>query len=88
MGNDMNNLFWYEGKTVALVVSGRKYDSGLIIEADGLRTIKIPKGERLAPVMYHGKPYPRTRAIRAYRKVCKLPGTTKGSRKLFRRMAA
>ena len=85
---DMNNIVWYHNRTVAIATEGRKFLHGFVIEADGLHPIKIAKGTRLTEVLHKGEPYPKSRALRHYRRLAKLGGTTKTARKLLRRWAA
>lgn len=79
-------FYWHDTRTVAIAIEGRRYDTALVIEADGLKTQRIPKGAKLRPLTYKGKPYPKRKAIAHYRRIAKLPGTTKGAKKLLRRI--
>ena len=79
------SIYWYEGRPVAIAVEGRKHLQAIAQEADGLRVIKIPRGTRLKPVLYHGRPYPKRRASGHYGRLVRLPGTTKQARKLLKR---
>ena len=80
-------IYWHENRTLAIVKEGRKYAHGLSLEADRLRVVRVPTGVELPPVLYHGKPYPITRAVKHYRPLARSPETSKAARRLFREFA-
>ena len=51
-------VYWFHNRTFIVGTVGHKYLTGLVIEGDGLHTLKVPVTEKLAPAMYHGQPYP------------------------------
>lgn len=60
--------YWEHGRTFVPVVIGRKHITGLVIEADGFHTYKLPLSERLPTVQYRGQDYPTRRLLAFLRK--------------------
>ena len=73
------NVYWLQGRTFIMAKEGRKFITGLVIEADGLHTHKIPAREQLKPVQFHGGEYP-ARKVRGWLR--KMKPATKGARQL------
>ena len=81
----MTNVYWVDSKVFIEVKSGRKYLTGLIIEADGWHMKKVPIDEPRRPVLYKGKPYP-ARKMRGHLRRWK--AATKGARNLRNQLLA
>jgi hypothetical protein len=79
------NVYWLHGRTFIAGKEGRKFVTGLVIEADGLYTKKVPLTETLKPVMFHGQPYP-ARKLRGHLR--KMKPATKGAKVLRRELLA
>lgn len=84
MANELTvgSVYWLRGdstRTFILGAIGSKKATGLVIEPDGLKTIKVPLSARLEPVLYKGKPYP-TRKMRGHLR--RMKGLTNPAKKL------
>ena len=78
-------VYWTEGRTFIHGKTGRKFHTGLVIEADGMHLARIPAREDLRPVQYRGSDYP-TRKVRGWLR--KMKPATKGARKLMKELLA
>ena len=74
----IGNVYWNGGRVFILCQIGRKYLTGLVIEADGLHTQQVGLRDKLQPASYHGKPYP-ARKMRGWLR--KLKPATKAAKK-------
>lgn len=77
------NAYWLHGRTFVPVVDGRKYVTGLVIEADGFHVHKEDAGARLPAVEYRGQSYP-TRKLIAFLRARR--GATEGAETLRKRL--
>ena len=81
---EVGTVYWNWNRTFIVGKVGTKWITGLVIEADGLRTEKA-RPDDLTQAMYKGKPYP-PRKARGY--IRKMAATTKGAAKLKKEILA
>lgn len=73
----------------ALVTETRKYLHVLTLQGSRLTTRKVAKSERrhMSPLLYKDKPYPKTRALRVFRRYAKARlGMRKSARQALARL--
>jgi hypothetical protein len=74
-----SKVFWHHGRVFILCKEGPKYRTGLVIEADGVYSMRVPARDNLKQVEFHGRPYP-NRKMRGHLR--KLKAQTKGAQAL------
>ena len=53
-----SKVYWLHNRIFIPGKIGRKWVTGLVIEADGLHTAKVDASETLPEAQYKGQPYP------------------------------
>ena len=74
---EQGKVYWLHNRVFIPGKLGHKWITGLVIEADGLHTAKVPATENLEEAQYKGKPYP-ARKMRGHLR--KMKPQTKGAR--------
>ena len=55
---ELGKVYWLHNRVFIAGQDGRKWNTGLVIEANGLHTAKVPVDAKLVEATYHGGPYP------------------------------
>jgi len=77
---EKGSVYWLpENRTFIAAKIGTKQIHGLVVEADGLHALRIPKDTRLAPATFKGQPYPPAKMRGHLRR---MKPATAGARKL------
>jgi len=74
----VGEVCWAHNRTFIVGKVGPKFVTGLVVEADGVKTAKVPARE-LIPALYKGKPYPASKMRGHLRR---MKGLTKGAKAL------
>lgn len=69
---------------IVLMTFGRKFWHALIMNDMGVDALKIPANADLDDVLFHGKPYPRRRALKMFRDRARRVGITERAKRLLR----
>lgn len=77
-----------EARSVIVLETTEKVIRVLTADGGALRVIRLPLTEQrhMAPLTYHGKPYPPARAARHFARYAKAFGAKKGVKKILREL--
>jgi hypothetical protein len=75
---EVGNVYWKWNQTFIVGKVGHKWITGLVIEAEGVKTAKAKPNE-LKPCLYKGKPYPAPK-MRGH--IRKMKPTTQAAKKM------
>ncbi len=71
----------HNNHALLVVKEGNKYLHAVAIQHSGVRLVRVSKCEPLRPATWQGKPYPASRAARAFRAIGKRLGITRSARR-------